>query len=332
MSATTPSCDRHDAAPADSESAPTSVAPAESGAHRTASADPALHRAGFVTLVGRPNVGKSTLLNRLVGTKLAAVSAKPQTTRNRIVGILTRPQAQIVLVDTPGIHGGSTPLNARMVAAARQSLGEGDVAMLVVDGATGILPADRDVAAEVRARARVVAVNKSDAATQQMLLRTCAEVARLVPDAEIVPVSALTGDNVERLLTLVEAALPEGPNLYPSDQVSEQSERFLAAEIVREQIVEQTRDELPYTTAVVVDTFREEPARNLLVIQATILVERATQKGIVIGERGRRIRDVGQAARLQLEAIFGCRVFLELHVKVVREWSKDPRVLRELGL
>ena len=332
MSATTPSCDRHDAAPADSESAPTSVAPAESGAHRTASADPALHRAGFVTLVGRPNVGKSTLLNRLVGTKLAAVSAKPQTTRNRIVGILTRPQAQIVLVDTPGIHGGSTLLNARMVAAARQSLGEGDVAMLVVDGATGILPADRDVAAEVRARARVVAVNKSDAATQQMLLRTCAEVARLVPDAEIVPVSALTGDNVERLLTLVEAALPEGPNLYPSDQVSEQSERFLAAEIVREQIVEQTRDELPYTTAVVVDTFREEPARHLLVIQATILVERATQKGIVIGERGRRIRDVGQAARLQLEAIFGCRVFLELHVKVVREWSKDPRVLRELGL
>ncbi len=290
------------------------------------------HRAGFVTLVGRPNVGKSTLLNRLVGTKLAAVSAKPQTTRNRIVGILTRPDAQIVLVDTPGIHGGSTPLNARMVAAARQSLGDADVVTLVVDGAAGIGPGDREVAAEVRRRARIVAVSKIDAADQATLLRTCAATSELLPDADVVPVSGLTGDNVERLVQVIAAALPEGPSLYPPDQVSEQSERFLAAEIIREQIVEQTRDEVPYTTAVVIDTFREEPARNLLVIQATILVERPTQKGIVIGERGRRIREIGQAARAQLEGIFGCRMFLELHVKVVREWSKDPRVLRELGL
>jgi GTPase len=295
-------------------------------------AAPPVHRAGFVTLVGRPNVGKSTLLNHLVGTKLAAVSAKPQTTRNRIVGIVNRPEAQIVLVDTPGIHGGSTPLNSRMVATARQSLGDADVVMLVVDGASGVGVADREVIAEVAKRVRVVAVNKSDIASQGTMLPTCSEVGRLLPDAEIVPVSGLTGDNVERLLPLVVAALPEGPNLYPADQVSEQSERFLAAEIVREQIVEQTRDEVPYTTAVVIDSFREEPARSLLVIQATILVERPTQKGIVIGERGRRIRDIGQAARLQLEAIFGCRLFLELHVKVVREWSKDPRVLRELGL
>jgi len=295
-------------------------------------ARPEAHRAGFVSLVGRPNVGKSTLLNRLVGTKLAAVSAKPQTTRHRIVGILTRPEAQIVLVDTPGIHAGSTPLNARMVAAARQSLGDADVVMLVVDGATGVGAGDRDVASELGAKARIVAVNKSDAATRAALMGSCAAIGRLLPDAEVVPVSARTGDNVERLLAVVAAALPEGPSLYPADQVSEQSERFLAAEIVREQIIEQTRDELPYTTAVVIDAFREEPARNLLVIQATVLVERPTQKGIVIGQRGSRIRDVGQAARLELEAIFGCRVFLELHVKVVREWSKDPRVLRELGL
>ena len=290
------------------------------------------HRAGFVTLVGRPNVGKSTLLNHLVGTKLAAVSAKPQTTRNRIVGIVTRPEAQIVLVDTPGIHAGSTPLNSRMVATARQSLGDADVVVLVVDGAGGLAAGDREVATEVGRRARFVAVNKTDRATQGALLATCAEASRLLPDAEIVPVSALTGDNVERLVGLVAVALPEGPSLYPADQVSEQSERFLASEIVREQIIEQTRDEVPYTTAVVIDAFNEEPARNLLVIQASVLVERPTQKGIVIGERGRRIRDIGQAARLQLEAIFGCRVFLELHVKVVREWSKDLRVLRELGL
>ena len=290
------------------------------------------HRAGFVTLVGRPNVGKSTLLNGLVGTKLAAVSAKPQTTRHRIVGILTRPEAQIVLVDTPGIHAGSTPLNSRMVATARQSLGDADVAVLVVDGASGLAGGDREVAAEVGRRARVVAVNKTDSASQGALLTTCAEVARLLPDAEIVPVSALTGDNVERLIQLVAAGLPESPSLYPAEQVSEQSERFLASEIIREKIIEQTRDELPYTTAVVIDDFKEEPARNLLVIQATVFVERATQKGIMIGERGSRIRDIGQAARIELEAIFGCRVFLELHVKVVREWSKDPRVLRELGL
>jgi GTP-binding protein Era len=298
----------------------------------TDGAEAAVHRAGFVTLVGRPNVGKSTLLNGLVGTKLAAVSAKPQTTRNRIVGILTRPEAQIVLVDTPGIHGGSTPLNSRMVAAARQSLGDADVVLLVVDGTTGIGAADREVMAEVGTRVRFVAVSKSDIAKPQTLMPTCAEVARLLPNAEVVPVSGLTGDNVERLLALVAAALPAGPNLYPAEQVSEQSERFLASEIVREQIIEQTRDEVPYTTAVVIDTFREEPARNLLVIQATIFVERATQKGIVIGEHGRRIRNIGQSARLQLETIFACRVFLELHVKVVREWSKDPRVLRELGL
>jgi len=290
------------------------------------------HRAGFVTLVGRPNVGKSTLLNGLVGTKLAAVSAKPQTTRHRIVGILTRPEAQIVLVDTPGIHAGSTPLNSRMVATARQSLGDADVAVLVVDGASGLAGGDREVAAEVGRRARVVAVNKTDSASQGALLTTCAEVARLLPDAEIVPVSALTGDNVERLIQLVAAGLPESPSLYPAEQVSEQSERFLASEIIREKIIEQTRDELPYTTAVVIDDFKEEPARNLLVIQATVFVERATQKGIMIGERGSRIRDIGRAARIELEAIFGCRVFLELHVKVVREWSKDPRVLRELGL
>jgi GTPase len=290
------------------------------------------HRAGFVTLVGRPNVGKSTLLNGLVGAKLAAVSAKPQTTRNRIVGILSRPEAQIVIVDTPGIHGGSTPLNTRMVATARQSLGDADVVVFVVDGSSGLAAADREVAQEVGGRARLVAVNKTDVAPQGTLLATCAEVARLLPDAEVVPVSGLTGDNVECLVTLVAATLPEGPSLYPEDRVSEQSERFLTSEIVREQIVEQTRDEIPYTTAVVIDTFREEPTRNLVVIQATILVERATQKGIVIGERGRRIRDIGQAARLQLESIFDCRIFLELHVKVVREWSKDPRVLRELGL
>ncbi len=294
--------------------------------------DEASHRAGFVGLVGRPNVGKSTLLNRLVGTKLAAVSAKPQTTRHRIVGILTRPEAQMVFVDTPGIHSAKTLLNSRMVATARRSLGDADVVVLVVDAAAGITAGDRAVAAEAKTRRAVVAVSKSDLVSRNALLPVCAEAATLVPGGDVVPVSGVTGDNVERLLVLTAAALPAGPLLYAADQVSEQSERFLAAEIVREKIIERTRDEIPYTTAVVIEEFREEPARNLVVIQASILVERPTQKGIVIGEQGRRIRDIGQAARVELEALFGCRMFLELHVKVQHEWTSDDRVLRELGL
>lgn len=290
------------------------------------------HRAGFVGLVGRPNVGKSTLLNRLVGAKLAAVAAKPQTTRNRIVGILTRAEAQVIFVDTPGIHAASTPLNTRMVATARQSLADADVAVLVLDAAAGVGPADRAVAAEVGTRCAIIAVNKTDLRARTALLAVCAEAATLVPGAEVVPVSGATGDNVERVLALTVAALPVGPALYPPGQVSEQSERFLAAEIVREKIIAQTRAEIPYTTAVVIDAFREEPARHLIVIQATIMVERPTQKGILIGERGQRIREIGQAARRELEAIFGCRMFLELHVKVQHEWTTDDRVLQQLGL
>jgi GTP-binding protein Era len=290
------------------------------------------HRTGIVSLIGRPNVGKSTLLNRLVGTKLAAVADKPQTTRNRIVGILTRADAQLVFVDTPGIHPARTPLNTRMVATARQALGDADLAILVLDATTGVREDDRAVAAELGRGPSLVAVNKIDLVPRGALLAVCGQAATLVRDAEIVPVSAQTGDNVERLLALVTATVPPGPPLYPVDQVSEQSERFLAAEIVREKIIEQTRDEIPYATAVLLDDFREDPARNLVVMHATILVERPTQKGILIGEGGRRIRDVGRAARLELERTFASRVFLELHVKVAKEWSRDQRVLRELGI
>jgi len=290
-------------------------------------------RAGFITLVGRPNVGKSTLLNRVVGTTLAAVANKPQTTRNRIVGILNRPHAQLVFVDTPGIHHAKTPLNARLVTTARQALGEGDVTVLVIDAAAGVTAGDREVAAEVAKRPRVlVAATKTDLVSRSNLLPVCAAAQQLLPAAEIVPVSGRTGDNVERLLELITERLPESPPLYPPDQVTEQSERFLAAEIVREKLIEQTRDEIPYTTAVVVEAFREEPERNLVVIGASIIVERASQKGILIGDRGQRIKEIGQAARLALEAAFGCRIFLELHVKVVPGWSTNPRVLSDLGI
>jgi GTPase len=291
------------------------------------------HHAGFITLVGRPNVGKSTLLNRVVGTTLAAVANKPQTTRNRIVGILNRPHAQLVFVDTPGIHHAKTPLNARLVTTARQALVDGDVTVLVVDAVSGVTTGDREVAAEVAKRPRtVIALTKTDLVGRTGMIPILASVQGLLPNADVVPVSGKTGDNVERLLEIVTSNLPEGPPLYPADQVTEQSERFLAAEIVREKVIERTRDEVPYTTAVVVEAFREEPDRNLVVISASIIVERASQKGILIGERGSRIKEIGQAARLALEAAFGCRIFLELHVKVVPGWSKNPRVLSDLGI
>lgn len=290
-------------------------------------------RAGFIALVGRPNVGKSTLLNQVVGTTLAAVANKPQTTRNRIIGILNRPGAQLVFVDTPGIFQPKTPMNSRLVTTAMQALGDADVVVLVLDASAGVTGADRHVAADVAKRPNtVIALTKTDLLSKSALIPACEAAQALVPKAELVPVSGKTGDNVERLLEIVTAKLPVGPALYPLDQVTEQTERFLAAEIVREKVITQTRDEVPYTTAVVIDAFREEPDRNLVVISASIIVERDSQKGIIIGERGSRVRDIGKAARLSLEACFGCRIFLELHVKVVPEWSKNPRMLGELGI
>jgi GTP-binding protein Era len=295
--------------------------------------EPHAHRAGFITLIGRPNVGKSTLLNQVVGTTLAAVANKPQTTRNRIIGILNRLDAQLIFVDTPGIHHAKTPLNARLVTTARQALGDGDVTVLVVDAAAGVTPGDREVAAEVANQpAVVVALTKSDLVGRMAMIPVCAAAQTLLPAADVVPVSGRTGDNIERLLEVATAHLPVGPALYPLDQVTEQSERFLAGEIVREKLIAQTRDEVPYTTAVVVEAFREEPDRNLVVISASIIVERPSQKGILIGERGQRIREIGRAARLSLESRFACRIYLELHVKVVPGWSKNPRVLSDLGI
>ncbi len=295
--------------------------------------DTSEHRAGFLTLVGRPNVGKSTLLNQVVGTTLAAVANKPQTTRNRIIGILNRPGAQLVFVDTPGIHHARTPLNARLVTTARQALGDGDVTVMVLDASAGVTAADREVAAEVAKRPAVVlAISKSDLVSRSAIIPILNAAQDLVPAADVIPVSGKTGDNVDRLLDLVTRKLPVSPPLYPADQVTEQSERFLASEIVREKVIAQTRAEVPYTTAVVIDAFREEPERKLVVISASIIVERASQKGILIGEKGQKIRDIGTAARLALEACFGCRIFLELHVKVVPGWSSNPRLLSDLGI
>lgn len=293
------------------------------------------YRCGVVALVGRPNVGKSTLLNTLVGVKIAIVTPKPQTTRTRLLGIRTFPQAQLIFVDTPGIHRphGSL-LNRRMVEAAVGALLDTDVVLFLIDAQRGLLPGDREVAqrlADVRGPV-VVVVNKIDLVAKALLLPLLEQVATLIPEREIVPVSALTGENVPELLTMLIASLPIGPALYPSDELTDQSERVIAQEIVREQLMLQTQQEVPYSTAVQVEEFLEKPEKHLLVIRAVIYVERPSQRAIILGQRGARLKEIGQAARRHLESFFACKVYLELFVKVIKGWTNKPAILKELGL
>jgi len=292
-------------------------------------------RCGFVALVGRPNVGKSTLLNSLVGAKLAIVTPKPQTTRTRILGVKTLPQAQVIFVDTPGIHQHpSSLLNRRMIDTALHVLQDTDVIVFLLDAQRGLLPADEDIAQRlsgVRAPV-VVVVNKIDLVARATLLPLLERLAVLLPGREIVPVSALTGENTAELLNTITALLPVGVALYPGDELTDQSERVLAQEAVREQLFLHTQQEVPYATAVMVEEFTEKPEKSLVFIRAVIYVERPSQRAIIIGERGARLKQIGQAARLQLERFFGCKVFLELFVKVAKGWANNPGMLRELGL
>ncbi len=291
-------------------------------------------RAGYVAIVGRSNVGKSTLLNALVGTKVAAVSPKPQTTRNRIVGIRTLPEAQAIFLDTPGIHEARSLMNRRMVDVAQQTLGEADVVLCVIDAVAGVTPGDRHLAASLAALGTqvIVVLSKLDRVRRAALLPAMAELGALLPGRDVIPVSARTGENVATVLEAVVAPLPEGPRLYPEDEYTAETERSLAQELVREQLFLQTEQEVPYGTAVLIEEFREEPERNLLVVSAAILVDRPSQKAIVIGAGGQRLREVGRKARLALEVLFGVRVFLELFVRVETGWARNPRRLKELGL
>ena len=292
-------------------------------------------RCGFVVLAGRPNVGKSTLLNALVGSKLAIVSPKPQTTRTRLLGIKTLPQAQLIFVDTPGIHAHGGPLlNRRMVEVAFNAMAETDVIVFVIDAERGITPADQDIARRLREGPHlvIVALNKIDRVAKSLLLPLIEQLAVLLPEREIVPVSARTEENLAELMPMIIGALPLGPALYPDDELTDQSERVLAQEMIREQVFLQTQQEVPYSTAVLIEEFIEKPEKRVLFIRALITVERSSQRAIIIGERGARLKQIGQAARLQLEAFFGYKVFLELFVKVSKGWTNSPYMLKEYGL
>jgi GTP-binding protein Era len=289
-------------------------------------------KAGFVSFIGRPNAGKSTLVNRLVGTKLAIVSDKPQTTRNRILGVKNYPDAQVVFLDTPGIHRPLHRMNVRMVDAAVDTIREVDLLGLVVDAAEPPGKGDRfvlDLVKGVKAPVFLI-LNKIDRIKKARLLPMIKRYSELASFAEIVPVSAAAGDNVDRLERAIIDRLPEGEPLYPADYLTDQPERFFAAEMVREKLLQLTHAEIPFSSAVVVDRF-EEPVEGdrkpLLKLYCTIVVDRESQKAIVVGRGGDMIKRIGVAAREDLERFFDVRVYLDLRVQVRSEWREDDAVL-----
>ncbi|HEX6755921.1 MAG TPA: GTPase Era [Mycobacteriales bacterium] len=293
-------------------------------------------RSGFASLVGRPNAGKSTLTNALVGEKVAITSSRPQTTRRAIRGILTRPDGQLVLVDTPGLHRPRTLLGERLNAVVRETWSEVDVIALCLPADEAVGPGDRFISRELAAlRVPVLAVvTKTDLVERDRVAAALVAAQRLGAEvglefAEIVPVSAVAGELVDLLADLLVARLPEGPLLYPDGEPTDEPTETRIAELIREAALEGVRDELPHSLAVSIDEMTAE--RDVTVIHATVHVERDSQKPIVLGTGGSRLRTVGTTARHQIEALLGGRVYLDLHVNVLKDWQRDPRLLRRLG-
>ena len=291
-------------------------------------------RSGYVAIVGRPNVGKSTLLNRILGEKVAIVSPKPQTTRNRVSGIRTTETAQIVFIDTPGIHQGHSLMNRRLMDTALQTLDDVDGVLWLLDAHDRIKQDEERIAETLRGVETpvLIVLNKIDLVAKGRLLPLMEKCAALLPGKEIVPVSALKGEGLEIVLDIVERWLPEGPRYFTEGEHTDQTERFLASEIVREKVFLLTREEIPYGVAVTIDEFTEKEEKTLIVIAATIHTERDSHKGILIGKHGSMLKEIGKQAREELEGLLGCRIFLELFVRVDPGWTQDPRSLIEMGL
>jgi GTP-binding protein Era len=301
------------------------------------------HRSGFACFVGRPNAGKSTLTNALVGTKVAITSDRPQTTRHTVRGIVHRPDAQLVLVDTPGLHKPRTLLGERLNDVVRTTWAEVDVIGFCLPADQKIGPGDKFIAKEIagiKRRPKVAIVTKTDLVDSKRLAEQLLDVAKMGAElgiewAEIIPVSAKEGKQVDLLVDLLVPLLPEGPQLYPEGDLTDEPEQIMIAELIREAALEGVRDELPHSLAVVVEEMlpREgRPAdRPLLDIHANVYIERQSQKAIVIGAKGSRLKHVGTVARKQIEALLGTPVYLDLHVKVAKDWQRDPKQLRKLG-
>jgi len=291
-------------------------------------------RSGYIAIIGRPNVGKSTLLNQILGEKVAIVSPKPQTTRNRVSGIRTTATSQIIFIDTPGIHQGHSLMNRRLMDTALHTLDDVDGVLWLLDTYGKIKQEEERIAETLRGVETPVLIllNKMDLVSKGKLLPLMERCAQLLPDKEIVPVSALKGEGLDIVLNIVEGWLPVGPQYFTEGEHTDQSERFLASEIVREKVFLLTREEIPYGVAVTIDEFTEKEEKNLIVIAATIHTERDSHKGILIGKHGSMLKEFGKQAREELESLLGCRIFLELFVRVDPGWTQNPQALTEMGL
>jgi GTP-binding protein Era len=288
-------------------------------------------KSGFISIVGRPNVGKSTLLNALLGEKIAIISDKPQTTRNKILGIVNPPGAQLVFMDTPGIHKPMHKMNEFMVKTALRTYNEVDVILLLVEATERPGLGDRYII-ETLAKVKTpvfLLINKVDLVEKDRLLPLIGEYSTLYPFAEIIPVSALKND-LGDLMKAILKRLPQGPKYFPDDQLTDQPERFIVSELIREKVFELTKEEIPYSTAVLIEEMKEEP--EITRIHAVIYVERDSQKGILIGKGGSMLKQIGTLARQDAEKLLGVKVFLKLYVKVKKNWREDERALRNLGL
>lgn len=291
------------------------------------------HKSGFVSIIGAPNVGKSTLLNRILGQKISITSKKAQTTRNRIMGIAHRPVSQLVFLDTPGIHPPRGALNSRMVDIAFSTLTDVDVILFIIDIDHPDSRCESLILNRLRAMKQpvILAINKIDRVQKADVFSSARQWEERHNFHAIVPISAKQGTQVETLMESMEKALPEGPPYFPPDMATDMPERFIAAEMIREKIFRLTGQEIPYSTAVIIDTFKERPDEQMVVISATIYVERDSQKGIIIGKKGIKLKQIGHDARKEMERMVGCKVFLKLFVKLKKNWTRDDRVLTGFG-
>ncbi len=288
-------------------------------------------RSGFITVVGRPNVGKSTLINAVTGMKIAAVSDKPNTTRNRILGIRTLPGAQLVFIDTPGIHKARGKLGKAMVHTAMSAVEEADVILMMIEVKDPFGKGDRFII-ENLPKPAILVINKIDTVKKGEILRIIDESRKFEGKfLEVIPLSARNADGISELLDTVAGYLPEGPKYFPEDTITDQPERFLAAEFIREKIFQLTREEIPYKSAVVIEEFRDVPEKGLVRISAVIYVERLNHKGIIIGKKGEMLKTIGSLAREDIEKVLGAKVFLELWVKVSEKWTERENLIKDYG-
>jgi GTPase len=291
-------------------------------------------KSGFIGIIGRPNVGKSTLFNAIIGEKISIIADKPQTTRNKITGIKNFPDAQLVFLDTPGIHKAKTPLNRAMVRTARESFNDVDILLMLVEAAAGVHSQDIfliEGLTEINIPVFLV-INKIDLIEKNMLLPLIDKFRTLYNYQEIFPISAVRGDGIDELLQTIKNNLPEGPQYFCEDTYTDSSARFIAGEFIREKIMLLTAQEVPYATAVEIDTFKEDEEKNLIRISATITVEKESQKAIMIGKKGSMLKNIGTQARLEMENLFDSKVFLELFVRVKKDWTSNDKMLQEFGL